>query len=107
MVMKNPFPNNLKYKNRKVNMSYNILWDEDFDDYEWMYAAKGWCGITVWVDEEEISLIFYDPVRLLQEVNDELKRIAFFRENNLVVVEVVNRKNIEAAFAKMFDERYL
>ncbi|MFI6928098.1 hypothetical protein ACIBIZ_49795 [Nonomuraea spiralis] len=51
--------------------------------------------------------VFYDPVRLGQEVADELARgTGFFREPNLVVVDQVTRDCMEAAITALADNGF-
>jgi hypothetical protein len=42
-------------------------------------------------------MTFYDPVRLRQEIEDDLQRGSVFFEPNLVVVPSVTRQNMEKA----------
>lgn len=72
----------------------------DFADYEWEVEAKGWFSeARIFVSGKRYRLNFYDPVRLGQSIEDELKRDRAFFEPNLVVVQSVTRANMERAAA--------
>ncbi|MER7128233.1 hypothetical protein [Streptosporangium saharense] len=52
--------------------------------------------------------MFYDPVRLGQEITDELERGgALFREPNLVVIDRVTREHMEAAIGALAESGFL
>ena len=65
--------------------------------------TKGWLGeVTVAASgARSFSLSFYDPVRLGQEIVDELDRSGFFSEPNLIVVPSVTRTHIEEAVRRL------
>jgi hypothetical protein len=77
---------------------YSLILPEDFDEYEWEIISKGWFGgARLNVSGKEYRLIFYDPVRLGQTIEDELQRGEAFFEPNLIVVRSVTRSNMEGA----------
>lgn len=60
--------------------------------------VKGWLdGVIVHVQARRYRLVFYDPVRLSQEISDELAAGRVFHEPNLIVVPSVNQAEIERA----------
>ncbi|MDR6539660.1 hypothetical protein J2739_005459 [Variovorax soli] len=71
---------------------------KDFDDYEWEVVAKGcFTGVKLIVAGVTHSLNFYDPIRLGQEMTDELRGEDIFYEPNLIVVRSVQRLAMERA----------
>jgi hypothetical protein len=79
-------------------MDYSLIFPDDFDDYVPELADKGWFALArLVVAEHRYPLIFYDPFRLQQEMNDELERRSFFFEPNLLVIPSVTRENMQQA----------
>ena len=78
-------------------MDYEIDFGDEFAQYEWETEAKGWFDARVKVGGLEVSISFYDPVRLAQEVKDALDQAGLFFEKNVVVIPKVNRENMEKA----------
>ncbi|GGO02670.1 hypothetical protein [Microbispora bryophytorum] len=79
-----------------------VQWPDDFGDYAWEVEAKGWFeGVTVEWNGARIRPVFYDPVRLNQEISDELAGGSYFREPNLIVIEKVTRDHMEVAIAAL------
>ncbi len=79
-------------------IDYKLSFPDDFDDYEWELESKGWFnGAVVVCQESNYRLSFYDPVRLAQEIEDELSSTAVFMEENLVVINSVDRAHMEKA----------
>ena len=81
---------------------------EDFDDYAWEVESKGWFGdARVRLGSRSYQVTFYDPTRLAQELDDELKGAAVFIERNLLVVRRVDREHMLAAIGELAQaERY-
>ena len=70
----------------------------DFDDYGWEVESKGWFdGADVVWEGAVIRVSFYDPVRLAEEIDEEIgaSRTPAFR--NLIVVPAVTREAMERA----------
>lgn len=70
----------------------------DFDDGLW--DSKGYFeGAELVVQGDEYRLVFYDPVRLMQDAQAEVESVGFFFEPNLIVVESIRpdlmRKAVE------------
>lgn len=78
-------------------MDYKIDFGDEFDQHASETEAKGWFDARVRVDGSEITISFYDPVRLAQEVEGALDRAGLFFERNLMVIPKVNRQNMEKA----------
>jgi hypothetical protein len=70
----------------------------DFDDYGWEVESKGWFGgaDVVW-DGAVIQLTFYDPVRLAEEIGEEIGASRTPAYRNLILVPVVTRGAMEQA----------
>lgn len=70
----------------------------DFDDYAWEVESKGWFdGADVVWEGAVIRVTFYDPVRLAEEIDEEIaaSRTPAFR--NLILVPTVTREAMERA----------
>jgi hypothetical protein len=79
-------------------MSYKVVLPSDFDDHVWEIEAKGWfAAASVEFDGLVIDLSFYDPTRLMQDIELTLSTNRIFFEKNIVVVTIVNRDSIEAS----------
>jgi hypothetical protein len=79
----------------------------DFADYEWEVEAKGWFVARLAASGRQYLLNIYDPVRLGQTIEDDLKSGRVFFEPNLVVVETVTRANIERAATLLIESGWL
>jgi len=81
---------------------YEIVFPNDFAEYEYEYEAKGYLtGTRLVFGELEAELAIYDPVRLAQEVTDELGQAGYLACPNLLVVPEVSRKAISDAVARL------
>src|SRR5215510_4449472 len=81
-----------------IMASYSLILPEDFDEYEWEVTSKGWFGNALLNFSGRVfRLRFFDPVRLSQEIEDELKRGQAFFEPNLIVVRSVTRSEMDRA----------
>ncbi|WP_290096341.1 hypothetical protein [uncultured Duncaniella sp.] len=66
--------------------------------------AKGYLrGVRLKVGGTSYTLTFYDPVRLLQDIEEEFKLHGFFFESNLVTITNVDKKNIINALDNIVD----
>ncbi len=80
----------------------------DFADYDWEVVAKGcFSGASITVDGQRYRLVFYDTVRLGQEIESELERGGTFFEPNLLVVRSVTRECMEEAVDWLVRSRQL
>ena len=81
-------------------MAVVLIFPDGSADHESEVESKGWfadarlthCG-------QSYRLNFYDPVRLRQDIEEELQRGNIFFEPNVVVVQSVTRRNMEKAAA--------
>lgn len=89
-----------------MNICYPIEWNE-FDHFE--RPAKGWLSdVVVTLDDGSIhSLNFYDPCRLQQEHDDQIRSGKFgVIEKGLMIVPSVTKENIERAVMQAIKEGY-
>jgi|ERR1019366_1193664 hypothetical protein len=84
-------------------MTYKVILPSDFDEHGWEVEAKGWFAASVEFDGLMIELLFYDPTRLQQEIEDALSANRVFFERNIIVVSTVNRASIEASVKFLYD----
>lgn len=82
-------------------MKAELLLPEDFTSYEWEVESKGWFVAKALFDGQQFSLSFYDPIRLAQDLQDELESGVVFFENNVVVVNSVNSLNMKRAVEEL------
>ena len=81
---------------------YRVEFPQYFDGVEHEITAKGYfADLTITVGSRQFRPAFYDPVRLLQDVRDELASQGSFVERSVVVVERVTRTAIEEAIAEL------
>jgi hypothetical protein len=73
------FTVNWQVRRRSV-MDYEIVFGDGFVQYEWETEAKGWFEARVKVSGSEVTILFYDPVRLAQVVQDALDQAGLFFE---------------------------
>jgi hypothetical protein len=77
---------------------HQLQFPEGFDDHAWEVEAKGWFqGAIAIINQRRYPVTFYDPVRLAQDIAEELRAGAVFFERNLLVVPAVTRTHMEAA----------
>lgn len=77
---------------------YKLNWPDDFEDSAWEIESKGWfAGLEVVIDGKTLRPVFYDPVRLSQDINGEISSAGFFFEPFLIVIQKVTRDTIERA----------
>jgi hypothetical protein len=77
---------------------YSVVFPEGFDDYAWEVQSKGcFPDVRLAVSGKQYRIAFYDPVRLNQEIQDEIQRGGVFFEPNLVVVQSVTRQSMTKA----------
>ena len=88
---------------------YVARFPEYFDHAESEIVAKGYfADLVVEVGTRSFRPVFYDPHRFLQECLDELAAGArCVREPNLILVETVDRRHLEAALDKLAQHDFL
>lgn len=70
----------------------------DFKDYEQEVTAKGFFAeAKIICLGKTYSIHFYDPARLSQEIEDEIRHDAVFFESNLVIVRSVTGSGMAQA----------
>ncbi|WP_151962176.1 hypothetical protein [Acinetobacter bereziniae] len=83
--------------------AYYIHLPQDFHDYEWEYEKKGCLLLMIDISGKSYFFTFYDPVRLEQTIKDNLSEYNYFFEENLVVIDKVNLKNIQNFIENMIN----
>lgn len=80
----------------------NIFFPECYDDlFEFECEAKGCIlNLNIKVDDIEYILSFYDIVRLVQDAQEEINKCGFFQNQNIIILEKVNKINIINYFSK-------
>ncbi len=70
--------------------------------------ARGYLShAVVQLPEGSVPVVFYDVVRLGQDLEEESKAgLPFIAEPGLIVLESVTRANMEAAVERLFDEGF-
>ncbi len=81
---------------------HRVEFPEGFDGYAREVEAKGWLpDVIVTINAQRYSVTFYDPARLAQDIEDELKASAAFFQCNLLVIPSVTRTRMEEAIASL------
>lgn len=74
---------------------------DGFQDYAWEVEAKGaFWDATVRLEDLEVAVIFYDPVRLAQDVTDELAERPTFELKRVIVVRSVTEESMRVAIGR-------
>jgi len=90
----------------EMKIDYPIEWN-DRDQFE--RPRKGWLEGVVVTTEDGVrhELAFWDPVRLQQDLNEEVRQgKAGVIEKGLIVIPEVTKENIERAIHQAADEGY-
>jgi hypothetical protein len=67
-----------------------------------MVATRGWLsGSIVELDGCRIPIAFYDPIRLAQSIDTQVRAAGYYCEGAVIVVPSVTRANIEKAVASI------
>jgi hypothetical protein len=78
----------------------------DFEEYAWEVEIKGWFeGAVLTFQGKKYRLLFYDPVRVGQEIQSSIEREGAFFDPNLVVVPSVTRSNMQRAAARLAERQ--
>lgn len=87
-----------------------LLFEEPFDSkLEFEVEQKGWCGIGIvaFPSGKKSKVFFYDPVRLSQDLETELKSGGVcIAEPCLIVIPRVTRTYMEQAVSQLYDSGY-
>ena len=82
-------------------MMRRLVLPADYGEYAWEVEAKGvFWGASVAAGERQTPVTFYDPVRLRQDVDEELGAGRVFGASRLLVVERVTVENMQAAVSQ-------
>jgi hypothetical protein len=83
---------------------FEVVFPEHFDLDASLIEAKGsFSGVEVRTGNLVWRPVFFDPVRLQQEVADALDSDGYFQEPTLIVVTKITRAEIEAAVQRIMD----
>jgi hypothetical protein len=82
--------------------SYQLIFPEYLDGYEHETESKGYLvDVKVVIGDATLELAVYDPVRLAQEVGDEVRSAGYFAVARLLVVPKVTREEVSKAVQEM------
>ncbi|MBJ9704484.1 hypothetical protein [Acinetobacter calcoaceticus] len=87
--------------------NYIINLSDDFSEYVWKIELKGCFEVDIQVFDKLYTFNFYDPIRLKQNIEDDLRSDQYFFCENLVVLPKVNLRNIEKFIEDIIDTPYL
>ncbi len=88
-----------------MKIKYPIEWDS-YSEYE--IECKGWLpGVELMLNDQIYQLTFYDPVRLAQDLADDIQsgKIAIV-EKGLMVIPSITKENIIRAINQAVEEGY-
>jgi hypothetical protein len=72
--------------------AYELIFPPEFLEYEYEYEAKGYLsGARIVVGERHADVVFYEPVRLGQDIAEEIADAGYLAFTNLVVVPQVTK----------------
>lgn len=73
--------------------AHELIFPPEFLEYEYEYEAKGYLtGARIALGEQHADVVFYEPVRLGQDIAEELADTGYLALANLVVVPQVTRE---------------
>ena len=82
-----------------------LILPDDFDDDEWEVEAKGALrDVEIRRGGRAARVTFYDPVRLSQDIESQIRAGRAFAVERLIVVNRVNRSQMESAIVNLGDE---
>jgi hypothetical protein len=94
-----------------VRVDYpRLVFEQPFDErlaYE--VEQKGWCGIALVEvpNGTRFRVFFYDPIRLAQDLETDLKSGEFcIAEPGMIVVPTVSREHMENAVRRLYEKGY-
>jgi hypothetical protein len=84
--------------------SFSFDLPRGFVDDEMLWKAKGYFpGARLTVSGKQYDLMFYDPVRLRQDIESELDHAGLLFEPNPVIIQSVTRANMERGAALLVE----
>jgi hypothetical protein len=86
---------------------YIIKIEKDFSEYAWEVELKGCLEVDIQIFDKLYTFNFYDPIRLKQNIEDDLRSNQYFFSENLVVLPKVNLDNIEKFIENIISTPYL
>jgi hypothetical protein len=90
--------------------SAKLIFKERFDErLAFEVEQKGWCGIGVveLPNGDRMNVFFYDPVRLAQDLEADMKSgEVCIAEPGLIVIPKVTLQYMEAAVKQLFENGY-
>ncbi|CAI3159271.1 MULTISPECIES: hypothetical protein [Acinetobacter] len=87
--------------------NYIINLSDDFSKYAWEIELKGCFEVDIQVFDKLYTFNFYDPIRLKQTIEDDLRSNQYFFCENLVVLPKVSLDNIEKFIENIINTPYL
>lgn len=80
---------------------------DDFEEYAWEVEAKGvFWDARVAVDGLELPVIFYDPARLAQDIEEDVGAQRSFAVRNLIVVRRVTIEEMTGAVSALHPDLF-
>jgi hypothetical protein len=93
-----------------ANQKPRVVFEGGFDEREAMESKDRGYRSHVWAelgDGERYPLVFYDAVRLQQDLDNEARAGSpYIAETGLIVLQEVTKENMELAVARLVDEGY-
>ena len=87
-----------------------LLFQEPFDERTaFEVSQKGWCGIGIveLPGGERVRVFFYDPARLAQDLETDVKAgDPFIAEPGMIVIPSVTREYMNEAVSRLYDKGY-
>jgi hypothetical protein len=81
---------------------YDIEFPGYLDGYEFETESKGYLvDLIVRSGDREWNITVFDPVRLAQDVTDDVRNYGYFALANVLVVTQVTREAITSAVARL------
>ena len=87
--------------------NYIINLSDDFCEYTWEIELKGGFEVDIQIFDKLYTFNFYDPIRLKQTIEDDLRSNQYFFYENMVVLPKVNLRNIEKFIENIISTPYL
>lgn len=86
-----------------------IIYPDLYDDLaEFEHEKKGWLkDVLVEINGKTISFVFYDQMRFLQDMQDEITRTGFWSVHNCFILEKVTKIHIDEAICKITPSEWL
>lgn len=79
-------------------MNRELVLPADFDEYEWEVESKGYfADASVRIGGRLLPVVFYEPVRLAQDIADEMSEGRLFTASRILVLKRVSAENMRAA----------